>query len=111
MVRFDGTDFFVPPVDVNSGLDLAGWRVGAILASDHIIYAGTGQKGILSYNTSTRAIQQLGYRDSNCSALYESSAGIIAGYFSNGIGLIDESQNFKSLQFSITEPKRITNII
>ncbi len=110
-VRFDGTNFYVPPADKNTGLDLSGWRVGAILVDNNTVYSGTGQKGVLAYHTLTNKTTAIGLPNSNCSALTKIKEGILIGYYNQGIGQLDSLGNFKILNFGDTIIKNSVALI
>lgn len=110
VVRYDGHDFFVPHPDPNSNLDIAGYRIGDILAKDDNIYIGTGQNGLIQYNTSNETIVQLGETNTNCTRLIHYNDKIIAAFYNNGLALIDEFQDFHSDNFLNEFPKKITGV-
>jgi len=107
-VRYDGTNFFTPPVDEKTGLDLSGWLVGSLLIDKNIVYSGTAQKGILAYDFLANTTKQIGLPNSNCSALTKGKDGIYIGYYNKGVGFLDALGNFKKLNF---RNKTITNIV
>lgn len=110
MVRYDGTDFFVPPEDTASGYDISGLRVGALLVERDIIYVATGQKGILAYDIRKMSTSQIGHQNSDCSALASTSLGILAGYYDKGLGFVNKDGEFEAVRFRESVPKRITAI-
>ncbi|WP_138432286.1 response regulator [Winogradskyella algicola] len=110
VVRFDGKEFFVPQPDTNSNLDIAGYRIGDILAKDNYIYIGTGQNGLIKYNIHDETISQLGETNTNCTRLIHYKDKVVAAFYNNGLALIDEFQNFHSDSFLKKFPKKITGI-
>lgn len=108
--RFDGTDFYTPPVDDKTNLDLSGWRVGSLLVNNNIVYCGTGQKGLLAYDFLKKSIKSIGLQDSNCSALTATTDGILVGYYNSGIGYINAKNEFNLLEFTNAKPIRIRSI-
>ena len=107
-VRYDGTNFFTPPIDEKTGLDLSGWLVGSLLVDGNIVYNGTAQKGILAYDFLANTTTQIGLPNSNCSALAKGPDGIYIGYYNKGVGFLDAFGNFKKLSF---KNKIVTNIV
>lgn len=107
-VRYDGTNFFTPPKDEKTGLDLSGWLVGSLLVDKNIVYNGTAQKGILAYDFLANTTTQIGLPNSNCSALAKGTDGIYIGYYNKGIGFLDAFGNFKSLSF---KNRTVTNAV
>ncbi|GAB4154821.1 MAG: two-component regulator propeller domain-containing protein [Winogradskyella sp.] len=110
VVRFDGQDFFVPQQDLNSGLDIAGYRIGTLTSKDNYLYVGTGQNGLIRYNLKTETITQFGEPNSNCTRLIKYNDKIIATFYDNGIAVIDQHHDFYSNNFQKDVPKKITGI-
>lgn len=109
IVRYDGHDFYVPQPDVNSGLDVAGYRIGAILAKDKDIYVGTGQNGLVAYNIDNESTTQLLDADSNCTRIISHNSIILATFYNKGIAVI-ENGNSKFIKFNIENPKEIIGL-
>ncbi|MHA7841861.1 MAG: hybrid sensor histidine kinase/response regulator transcription factor [Winogradskyella sp.] len=110
VVRFDGQDFFVPQQDLNSGLDIAGYRIGTLTSKDNYLYVGTGQNGLIRYNLKTETITQFGEPNSNCTRLIKYDDKIITTFYDNGIAVIDEHHDFYSNNFQKDIPEKITGI-
>ncbi|WP_407557599.1 response regulator [Winogradskyella sp. 4-2091] len=109
IVRYDGHDFYIPQPDKHSGLDIGGFRIGAILAKDNNIYIGTGQNGLVAYNISTESTTQLGEPNTNCTRLIDYKGLIIAANADNGIGIIENNTYHKTHYFK-DYPKKITGV-
>jgi len=108
VVRFDGQDFFVPQPDLGSGLDMAGYRIGALRSKDHYLYVGTSQNGLLRYNQKFETIHQFGESNSNCTRLVHYKDMIIAAFYNNGLAVIDKHHNFQPYKGQNHIPKKIT---
>ncbi|WP_412561781.1 ATP-binding protein [Winogradskyella sp. MIT101101] len=109
-VRYDGHDFFVPQPDANSGLDIAGYRIGTILAKDNFVYVGTGQNGLIRYDIYNESIVQVGDTNTNCTRLIAYNDFILAAFYNNGVAIIDQFGTFHSNNFERNFPKKITGI-
>lgn len=109
IVRYDGHDFYVPQPDTNSGLDVAGYRIGAILAKDKNIYVGTGQNGLVAYNINDESTTQLLDSDSNCTRIISHNFLILAAFYNKGIAII-ENGNSRFIRFNIENPKEIIGL-
>ncbi|MDO6596397.1 ATP-binding protein [Oceanihabitans sp. 2_MG-2023] len=109
IVRFDGHDFYIPQPDTNSGLDIAGYRIGAILAKDKNIYIGTGQNGLVVYNINEESTTQLLDPDSNCTRIIKHDSIILAAFYNKGVAVITSGKS-KFIPFNIENPKEITGL-
>jgi len=109
-VRYDGHDFFSPQVDVNTGLDTSGYRIGSILAHENYVYIGTSQNGLLRYNTLDESIVQIGDSDSNCTRLVEYQNKIFASFYNNGVIMINEDGSIDAKSIYDNLPQKITGI-
>jgi signal transduction histidine kinase/DNA-binding response OmpR family regulator/ligand-binding sensor domain-containing protein len=110
VVRYDGHDFFVPPPDDTSNLDIAGYRIGDILAKDDYVYIGTSQNGLIQYNIYNETISQLGQTNTNCTRLIKYEDKIIVAFYNEGLAIIDQYKDFHSDNFLTEFPKKITGI-
>ena len=100
IVRFDGQNFFIPKEDIKTKLDLSGWRVGALLVNDTIVYAGTGQKGLLAYHILKETTQRIGKDNSNCTAIIKVKDELIAAYYNGDLITINNQGAVNTLNFS-----------
>lgn len=110
VVRYDGHDFFVPQPDINTDLDIAGYRVGAILAKKDYVYVGTSQNGLIRYNRIDESISQLGETNTNCTRLIHYGDKTLAAFYNNGLAIVDEYQDIYADNFMKEFPKKITGI-
>lgn len=110
VVRFDGHDFFVPQPDLNSNLDIAGYRIGDILAKEEYIYIGTSQNGLISYNIFDESISQVSKSDSNCTRLIRFNELVVASFYDDGLAIIGEDTKVLSQSKEPNFPKKITGI-
>ncbi|WP_204344842.1 hybrid sensor histidine kinase/response regulator transcription factor [Psychroserpens algicola] len=110
VVRYDGHAFFTPQPDSSSGLDIAGYRIGAILTNDNDIHIGTGQHGLLRYNTLDESISHIGETNTNCTRIIKHKNLVIAAYYNSGLVIVDGA-NYYYLNDSLDKlPLRITGI-
>ncbi|MBR9914922.1 MAG: response regulator [Algicola sp.] len=109
VVRYDGHDFSVPLIDPESDIDISGYRIGAIQAKDENIYIGTGQNGLLVYNTIYETISEMGISDANCNRLLSYKNLLIASYYNKGIFIKDEF-NYSYDDYLSDYPLKITGI-
>lgn len=110
VVRYDGHNFFVPQPDASTNLDIAGYRIGAILANDNYVYVGTGQNGLYRYDIFNETITQHGETDANCTRLIAYNDLTLAAFYNNGVTVIDQFGSFHSNNFEKDFPKKITGI-
>lgn len=110
IVRYDGHDFFVPQPDTYSGLDVAGYRIGALLAHNNYIYIGTGQNGLLRYNLKDESIQQIGETNTNCTRIIKHKDVVIAAYYNAGILVLDGDNEYFTDSVIDQYPQQITGL-
>jgi signal transduction histidine kinase/ligand-binding sensor domain-containing protein/DNA-binding response OmpR family regulator len=110
IVRYDGHDFFVPQPDTTSGLDIAGYRIGALMAHKDDIYIGTGQNGLLRYNTKDESLSQIGETNTNCTRIINYKDLVIASYYNAGIMIIANGKTYLSDSLPDQYPQQITGL-
>lgn len=111
LVRYDGTQFHLPLDDSERQLDVAGYRIGAVVAHKDYILAGTGQKGLLAYHTTNETTQSLGTNNLNCTTIVPRENGFLAGFFNGSVSYFNDAFEENKLKFENEIPNRITTMV
>lgn len=110
IVRYDGSDFFVPPADIDTGDDISGYRIGSLNTFKQFILAGTGQKGVIAYDVISQKTITLGRQDANCTAIEVLANGFLAAYYDGSISYFNEDLQEFALEIPDASIKQIGEI-
>lgn len=108
VVRFDGHQFVTPQPDLNSKIDVSGYRIEALLAKNNLIYIGTTQNGVVAFNTENETLTQILDADAQCSSIISKNELVLVTYHNKGVAVVSGTKA-KYLSFNINIPKQIVS--
>lgn len=108
VVRFDGHQFVIPQTDLNSKIDVSGYRIEALHAKNNLVYIGTTQNGLIAFNTDNETLTQILDEDAQCSSIISKNNLVLVTYHNKGVAVIQDGTP-RFLKFNRDTPKEIVS--